>query len=66
MSAWASFHTLDKLAVETAEEFAFAALFAGFAAVPAFAVFAYTAVVLAAFVQWVVVHSSFARFAAEH
>ena len=62
--ALASFHTLDKLAAETAEEFAFAASFVDFAAEPTFAVFAYTAVVLAAFVQWVVVHSSLARFAA--
>ena len=65
MLAWASFHTLDRLEVETAEEFAFAASFVDFAAEPTFAVFAYTAVVLAAFVQLVVVHSSLARFAAE-
>ena len=66
MLAWASFHTLDKLAAETAEEFAFAALFVDFAAEPAFAVFAHTAVVLAAFAQLVVVHSSFAaHFVAE-
>ena len=56
---------MDKLAVETAEEFAFAVLFAGFAAEPTFAVFAYTAVVLTAFVQLVVVHSSLAHFAVE-
>ena len=63
--ALASFHTLDKLAVETAEEFAFAETFVDFAAEPTFAVFAYTAVVLTAFVQLVVVHSSLAHFVAE-